>query len=190
MKFTATQIAAILEGKVEGNPNAEVWNVAKIEEGAPGMISFLANPKYTHFIYETQSSIVIVNQDFEATAPIQATLIRVPDAYASFAKLLSFYDQMMQNKQGVSSLAFVSSTAQCGENLYLGEFVFVGENARIGNNVKLYPQGYVGDGCVIGAAITRRFRRWAMWWLTTMWKSGPTPPSTAPRWARQGFIRE
>ena len=120
MKFTATQIAGILEGKVEGNPNAEVWNVAKIEEGTPGMISFLANPKYTHFIYETQSSIVIVNDDFEATAPIQATLIRVPDAYASFAKLLSFYDQMMQNKQGVSSLAFVSSTAQCGENLYLG----------------------------------------------------------------------
>ena len=150
MKFTATQIAGILEGKVEGNPNAEVWNVAKIEEGAPGMISFLANPKYTHYIYETKSSIVIVNDDFEATAPIQATLIRVPDAYACFAKLLAFYDQMTQNKQGVSSLAFVSSTAQCGENLYLGEFAFVGENARIGNNVKLYPQVYVGDGCVIG----------------------------------------
>ena len=150
MKFTATQIAGILEGKVEGNPNAEVWNVAKIEEGAPGMISFLANPKYTHYIYETQSSIVIVNDDFEATAPIHATLIRVPDAYACFAKLLAFYDQMTQNKQGVSSLAFVSSTAQCGENLYLGEFVFVGENAKIGNNVKLYPQVYVGDGCIIG----------------------------------------
>ena len=89
MKFTATQIAGILEGKVEGNPNAEVWNVAKIEEGAPGMISFLANPKYTHYIYETQSSIVIVNDDFEATAPISATLIRVPDAYACFAKLLA-----------------------------------------------------------------------------------------------------
>ena len=150
MKFTATQIAGILEGKVEGNPNAEVWNVAKIEEGAPGMISFLANPKYTHYIYETQSSIVIVNDDFEATAPVKATLIRVPDAYASFAKLLAFYDQMTQNKQGVSSLAFVSKSAQCGENLYLGEFVFVGENAKIGNNVKLYPQVYVGDGCVIG----------------------------------------
>lgn len=150
MKFTATQIAGILEGKVEGNPNAEVWNVAKIEEGAPGMISFLANPKYTHYIYETQSSIVIVNDSFEATAPIQATLIRVPDAYACFAKLLAFYDQMTQNKQGLSSLAFVSSTAQCGENLYLGEFAFVGENAKIGNNVKLYPQVYVGDGCVIG----------------------------------------
>ena len=150
MKFTATQIAGILEGKVGGNPNAEVWNVAKIEEGAPGMISFLANPKYTHYIYETQSSIVIVNDDFKATAPIRATLIRVPDAYACFAKLLAFYDQMTQNKQGVSSLAFVSSTAQCGENLYLGEFAFVGENAKIGNNVKLYPQVYVGDGCVIG----------------------------------------
>ena len=150
MKFTATQIAGILEGKVEGNPNAEVWNVAKIEEGAPGMISFLANPKYTHYIYETQSSVVIVNDDFEATAPLQTTLIRVTDAYASFAKLLAFYDQMTQNKQGVSSLAFVSKSAQCGEKLYLGEFVFVGENAKIGNNVKLYPQVYVGDGCIIG----------------------------------------
>ena len=150
MTFTAIQIAGILEGKVEGNPNAEVWNVAKIEEGAPGMISFLANPKYTHYIYETRSSIVIVNEDFEATAPVQATLIRVHDAYASFAKLLAFYDRMTQNKQGVSSLAFVSSTAQCGENLYLGEFAFVGENAKIGNNVKVYPQVYVGDGCIVG----------------------------------------
>ena len=150
MKFTATQIAELLHGRVEGNPNAEVWNVAKIEEGAPGMLSFLANPKYTHFIYETQSSVVIVNDDFEALAPIQATLIRVPDAYAAFAKLLAYYDQMSQNKQGISSLAFVASSAQLGENLYLGEFAFVGENAKIGNNVKLYPQVYVGDGCVIG----------------------------------------
>jgi len=150
MKFTATQIAELLAGKVEGDPNAEVWNVAKIEEGAPGMISFLANPKYTHYIYDTQSSIVIVNDDFEATSPVNTTLIRVHDAYASFAKLLAFYDQMMQNKQGVSSLAFVSPTAQCGENLYLGEFVFVGEHAKIGDNVKLYPQVYVGDGCIIG----------------------------------------
>ena len=150
MKFTAKQIAELLQGRVEGNPDAEVWNVAKIEEGAQGMLSFLANPKYTHYIYETQSSAVIVNDDFEATAPINATLIRVPDAYASFAKLLAFYDQMTQNKQGVSSLAFVSATGQCGENLYLGEFAFVGEHAKIGNNVKLYPQVYVGDGCVIG----------------------------------------
>ena len=150
MKFLASQIAALLNGTVEGNPETEVWNVAKIEEGAPGMLSFLANPKYIPYIYETKSSVVIVNKDFVAEKPIAATLIRVDDAYASFAKLLAFYDQMTQNKQGVSSLAFVSSTAQCGENLYLGEFAFVGENVTIGNNVKLYPQVYVGDGCVIG----------------------------------------
>ena len=150
MKFTATQIAELLGGRVEGNPNAEVWNVAKIEEGAPGMLSFLANPKYTHFLYVTQSSVVIVNEDFEPAEPVTATLIRVQDAYASFAKLLAIYDQMTQNKQGVSSLAFVSPTAQCGDNLYLGEFVFVGEHAKIGSNVKLYPQVYVGDGCIIG----------------------------------------
>ena len=114
------------------------------------MLSFLANPKYTPYLYETQSSVVIVNKDFEAKAPVAATLIRVEDAYASFAKLLAYYDKMSQDKQGVSSLAFVSSTAQCGDNLYLGEFAFVGENVRIGNNVKIYPQVYVGDGSVIG----------------------------------------
>ena len=150
MKFLASQIAALLNGTVEGNPETEVWNVAKIEEGAPGMLSFLANPKYIPYIYETRSSVVIVNKDFVAEKPTSATLIRVDDAYASFAKLLAFYDQMSQDKRGVSSLAFVSSTAKCGENLYLGEFAFVGENVTLGNNVKVYPQVYVGDGCVIG----------------------------------------
>ena len=150
MKFLASQIAALLSGTVEGDPNAEVWNVAKIEEGRPGMLSFLANPKYTSYIYETQSSVVIVNRDFEPKQPVAATLIRVDDAYASFAKLLAYYDQMSQNKTGVSSLAFVSSSARMGENLYLGEFAFIGENAVIGNNVKIYPQVYVGDGVVVG----------------------------------------
>ena len=150
MKFLASQIAELLQGKVEGNPHAEVWNVAKIEEGAPGMLSFLANPKYTPYIYETKSSVVIVNDTFEATAPIAATLIRVPDAYASFAKLLAFYDQVTQDKSGTSSLAFVSASAKVGENVYLGEFAFVGENVKIGNNVKIYPQVYVGDNTMIG----------------------------------------
>ena len=150
MKFTALQIASLLGGTVEGNPDTEVWNVAKIEEGAPGMLSFLANPKYIPYIYETCSSVVIVNKDFVAEKSIKATLIRVDDAYASFAKLLAFYDQMTQDKKGVSSLAFVSPTAKCGENLYLGEFAFIGENVTLGNNVKVYPQVYVGDGCVIG----------------------------------------
>ena len=150
MKFTALQIAALLGGTVEGDPNVEVWNVAKIEEGAPGMLSFLANPKYTPYIYETDSSVVIVNNSFVAEKSITATLIRVEDAYASFAKLLAYYDQISQDKKGISSLAFVSATAQYGENVYLGEFAFVGENVVIGNNVKIYPQAYVGDGAVIG----------------------------------------
>jgi UDP-3-O-[3-hydroxymyristoyl] glucosamine N-acyltransferase len=150
MKFYASQIADLLSGTVEGNPNAEVWNVAKIEEGAEGMLSFLANPKYTPYIYETKSSVVIVNNGFVAEKPIAATLIRVEDAYASFARLLAFYDQMSQDKKGVSSLAFVSSSAQCGDDLYVGEFAFVGEHVTLGNHVKVYPQVYVGDGCVIG----------------------------------------
>ena len=154
MKFTASQIAALLGGTVDGDPNIELWNVAKIEEGAPGMLSFLANPKYTSYIYETKSSAVIVNDSFVPEKPVSATLIRVQDAYASFGKLLSIYDQMSQQKEGVSSLAFVAATAQCGDNLYLGEYAFIGENARIGNNVKIYPQVYVGDGCVIGDGTT------------------------------------
>ena len=150
MKFLASQIAALLSGTVDGDPNAEVWNVAKIEEGRPGMLSFLANPKYTSYIYETQSSVVIVNRDFEPKQPVAATLIRVDDAYASFAKLLAYYDQLSQDKSGVSSLAFVSPTAKLGNNLYLGEFAFIGENATLGDNVKVYPQVYVGDGVVVG----------------------------------------
>ncbi len=150
MKFTALQIASLLGGTIEGDPNAEVWNVAKIEEGAPGMLSFLANPKYTSYIYETASSVVIVNNTFVAEKPIAATLIRVEDAYASFAKLLAYYDQVSQDKSGVSSLAFVSASAKYGDDVYLGEFAFVGENVTMGNNVKVYPQVYIGDGCVIG----------------------------------------
>ena len=98
MKFTALQIAALLGGAVEGDPNVEVWNVAKIEEGAPGMLSFLANPKYTPYIYETESSVVIVNKSFVAEKTVSATLIRVDDAYASFAKLLAFYALLLYLK--------------------------------------------------------------------------------------------
>ena len=150
MKFTALQIAALLGGTIEGDPNVEVWNVAKIEEGAPGMLSFLANPKYTPYIYETESSVVIVNNSFVAEKSISATLIHVEDAYASFGKLLAYYDQVSQDKKGISSLAFVSPSAQYGDNIYLGEFAFVGENVIIGNNVKIYPQVYIGDGTAIG----------------------------------------
>ena len=148
--FTASQIAGLLSGKVEGDANAEISKVARIEEGAPGMLSFLANPKYTPYIYNTKSSIVIVNDDFEPKAPVSATLIRVPDAYAAFAMLLNYYDKMMGAKKGVSSLAFVSETARYGESIYLGEFAYLGENVVVGNDVKIYPQVYVGDNSVIG----------------------------------------
>lgn len=150
MKFTAAQIAAALKGKVEGNENVEVNNVSKIEGGAPGTISFLANPKYTPFIYKTAASIVIVNEDFEATEPISATLIRVPNAENAFAQLLDMYSQVKLAKSGISDQAFIAGSATVGEDLYLGEFTVIAENAKIGNNVKIYPQVYVGENVTIG----------------------------------------
>ena len=150
MEFSAIQIATFLSGTVEGDPEVKVYNVAKIEEGAPGMLSFLANPKYSQYLYTTQSSIVLINNDFELQDKVSATLIRVPDAYAAFAQLLGLYQQFMQSKSGVSSLAFISKDASYGEDVYIGEFAFVGERAKIGNRVKIYPQVYIGDDVVIG----------------------------------------
>lgn len=150
MEFSAIQIATFLSGTVEGDPEVKVYNVAKIEEGAPGMLSFLANPKYSQYLYTTQSSIVLINNDFELQGEVSATLIRVPDAYAAFAQLLGLYQQFMQSKTGVSSLSFVSKDASYGEDVYIGEFAFIGERAKIGNRVKIYPQVYIGDDVVIG----------------------------------------
>lgn len=150
MEFTATQIATFLSGTIEGNPDVKVYNVAKIEEGAPGMLSFLANPKYSQYLYTTQSSIVLINNDFELQDKVSATLIRVPNAYDAFAQLLGLYQQFMQSKSGVSSLSFVSKDATYGEDVYIGEFAFIGERAKIGNRVKIYPQVYIGDDVVIG----------------------------------------
>lgn len=150
MEFSAIQIATFLSGTVEGNPDVKVYNVAKIEEGAPGMLSFLANPKYSQYLYTTQSSIVLINNDFELQDEVKATLIRVPDAYAAFAQLLGLYQQFMQSKTGVSSLAFVSKDATYGDDVYLGEFAFIGERVKIGDRVKIYPQVYIGDDVVIG----------------------------------------
>lgn len=150
MEFTATQIATFLSGTIEGNPDVKVYNVAKIEEGAPGMLSFLANPKYSQYLYTTQSSIVLINNDFELQDKVSATLIRVPNAYDAFAQLLGLYQQFMQSKSGVSSLSFVSKDATYGDDVYIGEFAFIGERAKIGNRVKIYPQVYIGDDVVIG----------------------------------------
>ena len=150
MQFTATQIAGLLNGQIEGDANATVTKLSKIEEGVLGSISFLSNPLYTQYIYGTQASIVIVNHDFVLTAPVTATLIRVASAENAFAQLLEMYNEVKLNKKGISKLSFIADTAKVGNDIYAGEFAFVGENATIGNNVKIYPQVYIGDNAVIG----------------------------------------
>lgn len=150
MEFTAQQIAGLLKGKIEGNSEVKITKLSKIEEGEPGSISFLANPLYTPHIYTTTASLVIVNNDFEATAPISATLIRVESAAAAFSTLLEMYNQVKLNKTGISKHAFIAENAKVGENVYVGEFAVISENAKIGNNVKIYPQVFVGENAVIG----------------------------------------
>lgn len=150
MKFTARQIAEVIQGQVEGDPEATIGKLSKIEEGEPGTLSFLANPKYTQYIYTTAATVVIVNKTFIAEQPVPCTLIRVEDAYSAFARLLEVYNQIKMDKKGISGLAFVSESAKVGENAYIGEFTFIGENVQMGNNVKIYPQVFVGDNVEIG----------------------------------------
>ena len=150
MKFTAKQIAAFIQGEIVGNENAEVYTFAKIEEGTPGALSFLSNPKYTEYIYTTQSSIVLVNKDFEAQGEISATLIKVNNAYESLAKLMMLYESMKPKKQGISSLASIAPSAKIGENVYIAPFVVIGENCEIGDGCMLYDGVSVGDGVKIG----------------------------------------
>lgn len=150
MEFTAQQLAALLQGTIEGNPDAKVSKLSKIEEGVPGSISFLSNPLYTQYIYNTQASLVIVNKDLVLTAPVATTLIRVDSAQSAFAQLLEMYNQIKLNKSGISKQAFVADSAKIGANFYAGEFAVISEHARIGDNVKIYPQVYIGDNVVIG----------------------------------------
>ena len=154
MEFTANDIAGLIGGRIEGNPEARVNKLAKIEEGEPQALSFLANPKYTQYIYSTQSSIVIVRTDFEPEQPVTATLIRVEDPYSAFARLLEVYDGMQKKKSGISSGANVASSARIGKNVYIGEFACIGENVVIGDHVHIYPQTYIGDNTSIGAGTT------------------------------------
>lgn len=150
MKFTAGDIAKLIQGTIEGDATATVNTVAKIEEGVPGALAFLANPKYTSYIYTTKASVVIVNNTFVADAPVAATLIRVPDAYQAFAGLLNYYNQHQNNKTGIEQPSFADASATLGADVYLGAFSYVGANAVIGNNVKIYPGCYVGNNVVIG----------------------------------------
>ncbi len=150
MEFTASQIAGILEGVVEGNPEVAVHKLSKIEEGEAGSLTFLANPKYTPFIYSTEASIIIVNRDFEPDQELKSTLIKVDDAYKSFSKLLAYYNQVKNTKTGIEEPVFISDSASYGEGLYLGAFSYIGSNVSLGANVKIYPNVYIGDNVRIG----------------------------------------
>lgn len=153
MEFSAQQIAHILQGKIEGNPDAKVSNFSKIEEGRLGTITFLANLKYSSFIYETGATIALVNDDFvaEKDLPKTLTLIRVPNAYAALAQLLNMVEQSKTKKRGIESMSFVSPSAKIpAEAIYVGAFAYIGENAEIGENAAIYPGAYVGDNVKIG----------------------------------------
>lgn len=150
MKFKAQQIADILEGEVVGNPNEEVSKLSKIEEGEKGSLTFLSNPKYQPFIYTTNASLVIVDKSFQPEKDINATLIKVDDAYKAFSTLLEFYNQVKNNKSGREHPHFISDSAEIGEGEYVGAFSYIGENVRIGKNVKIYPNCFIGDNTTIG----------------------------------------
>lgn len=150
MEFKAEQIAAFIGGKVEGNPDATVHTFAKIEEGTKGAISFLSNPKYTHFIYNTESSIVIVNEDVEFEQPVSTTLIRVKNAYESIARLLQLYEANKPKKKGIDEKASIAKSSSIGNGCYIGAFACIGENTIIGNNCEIYPHAVIGDNCKVG----------------------------------------
>jgi UDP-3-O-[3-hydroxymyristoyl] glucosamine N-acyltransferase len=150
MKFTAGQIAGILDGEVFGNPDAEVYKLAKIEEGTEGSLTFLANTKYSNYLYSTNATIVIVNKSYELENEVKATLIKVDDAYSSFSKLLEYYNQIKLMKSGIEQPSVISEGVIYGDDLYLGSFCYIGKNVRIGNNVKIYPNSFIGDNVTIG----------------------------------------
>jgi len=154
LKFTAAQIAGILEGEVEGNPEVEVSKLSKIEEGIPESLSFLSNPKYTQYIYTTKASAVIVDKNFKAENRINTTLIRVDDAYKSFSKLLEYYNQVKMNKTGIEQPVFISESANYGKNIYIGAFAYISDSVKIGDNVKIYPNVYIGDNVIIANNVT------------------------------------
>jgi len=149
MELSAKQIANILNGIVEGNENVLVNGLAKIEEGTPGKLTFLANPLYTNYIYTTKASIVIVNKNFIPESPIDATLIRVDDAYSAFAKLIKYYNRNKQCSPGISTKASISNSAKIGNDVYIGDFVYIGENTIIADEVKIYPNVFIGDNVFI-----------------------------------------
>lgn len=151
MQFSANQIAQLTNGTVEGDGDVMVSTIAKIEEGQPGAISFLANPKYTHYIYETKSSIVLVKDDFVPEKPISATLIKVADPYATVAQLLQMVAQMTEPQySGIEQPSYIAEGVELPDDVYVGAFAYIGRGAKIGRGVKIFPQAYIGDNVVIG----------------------------------------
>ena len=149
MEFTAKAIAEFLQGEVVGNPEVKVNNVAKIEEATPGTLAFLANPKYNKYLYTTEASIVLINKDFELEQKVSLTLIKVDNAYESFAKLLELAEQARPVKQGISELAFIEESAKIGDGVYIAPFVYIGENVIVEDNAKLYPHVFIDDNAKI-----------------------------------------
>ena len=154
MEFTAQQIADFIGGRVEGDAQAKVHTFSKIEEGKEGAITFLSNPKYTHYIYDTKASIVLINEDVELESPVNTTLIRVANAYECVAKLMQMYAASLPKKTGIDSLAFISKSAEIGKDVYIGPFCYVGDGVKIGDGSMIYPQVTIYDGCQIGKNVT------------------------------------
>lgn len=150
MDFSAQQIAAFVQGEIVGDANATVNTFAKIEEGKPGSITFLSNPRYEHYIYDTEASIVLVNRDFVPEKPVKATLIKVDNAYETLAKLMTLYEQSKTQNKGIASTAVVAENAQVGKDVYIGAYAVVDEGAVIGDNTQIYPHTYVGKNARIG----------------------------------------
>jgi UDP-3-O-[3-hydroxymyristoyl] glucosamine N-acyltransferase len=150
MKFTAKAIADLLKGEIAGNPNIEVWDIAKIEEGKPGTLAFLANPTYTKYIYTTEASIVLINKSQVLEGDVKATLIKVDDAYQAFATLLNIYQQSIPVKKGIEKDCHISKSAEVGKEVYIGSFAYIGDKVKIGNNVKIYPHSFIGDNVKLG----------------------------------------
>lgn len=154
MEFNAMTIAGFLKGEVEGDPQVKVNTIAKIEEGSEGALSFLANPKYEPYIYTTKSSIVLVSKSFRPSEKVSATLIRVDDAYESFASLLRLVDQARPRKKGIHPTAIIEASATLGKDIYIGPYAYIGENCSIGDNCSVYPHVYIGDGTTVGKNCT------------------------------------
>jgi UDP-3-O-[3-hydroxymyristoyl] glucosamine N-acyltransferase len=150
MKFKVQQIAEILDGEIHGDPDVEVDKLSKIEEAEQGSLTFLANPKYTPFIYKTKASVCIVSNSFLPTQKLTTTLIKVDDAYEAFSKLLEFYNEVKLQKSGIEQPSYIDQSVTYGENIYVGAFAYIGKNVSLGNNVKIYPNAYIGDNVQIG----------------------------------------